>query len=381
MKEARKEQPEPWLLPGQAPPVRISRWENEPLFSDAKNDWLCRALATSRVPYTDDELVAAHREAVAFAKKRRATDAGAQEFAVWCVARLPEGCAPEFWLLWKSYLGEGGETEATKADRLERRRIEAKNTAIRMGFAEYADDIASGVVERLLVNGEQPTRFAVIDYVRSAGFADEEHRGRPEPVLRRLAPEREELELRRLADEARSGISHDLRAVLDQLERHDRMVLLLHFRWGLNQLEIGDLFGFSESRANQYIKRALLRAQRVAKSKARKRALNALKIPNRKPRIGMIELDETPAPKPKRPEPPPFEVQIEDAVPLTEACKREQRPEIQFLLANMKPGQSAKLPLVLAKRLAVAVKKREGWKLAQRKTDDPNIVRVWRLEA
>lgn len=378
-------QPEPWVAPGQLPPARLSRWENEPLFADAKNDWLCRATETCRVPYTDEELVAAHREAVAFAKKRRATDSSAQEFANWCVSRLPEGCPPEFWLLWKAYLHEGAEADVSKAERLERRRIEARNIAIRMGLAEHADDIASGVVERLLVHGERPTRFAVIDYLRSAGFSDGTVRGRPDPVLHRAAPEKEEQALSRLSDEhaERSSISADLRNILNQLDRHDRMVLLLHFRWGLTQLEIGDLFGFTESQACKHIARALRWAQRIANSKAKKRVLAQLKMQNRKPRIGMIELEDKPAPKPRAllPEPPPFTVQLEDAIPLFDMHRRKRRPEIEFLLSNMKCGQSAKLPVALAKRFAAAVKKRPDWKLAQRKMDEPGFVRVWRLEA
>lgn len=253
-----------------------------------------------------------------------------------------------------------------------------------MGFAEHADDIASGVVERMLVHGEQPMRFAVIDYLRANGFGSEKRYAK-EPVLYRATPQREGMSLAALEDHQaeRSQIAAELRDVLDRLERHDRMVLLLHFRWGLLQHEIGDLYGFTESRANQYIAKALRAAKRAANSKARKRALNTLKLPNRKPRIGMIELsDDKPAPKPRVPaaEIPPFEVKLEDAIPLTEARKREVRPEIAFLLANMKPGQSAELPAPLAKLFAGKVKKLPDWKIAQRKGSAEGMVRTWRLE-
>lgn len=71
---------------------------------------------------------------------------------------------------------------------------------------------------------------------------------------------------------------------------------------------------------------------------------------------------------------------LEDSIPLPEPGGRRASPEIVYLLSNMKVGQSIVLSKVLAKRLAAAVKKKSDWRLAQRKTDKPELVRVWRIQ-
>lgn len=54
------------------------------------------------------------------------------------------------------------------------------------------------------------------------------------------------------------GINKDDRESVNRLSKHlgrdERMILKLHKDWGLNEIEIGDLFGVSESRISQRIK-------------------------------------------------------------------------------------------------------------------------------
>lgn len=372
---------EPWLAPGEAAPTALA---SDPVFEPPLVEACRNPLDTepdTRVPYSDAELCAAHREAVAFAKKRRANEQGAQAFADWCLERLPGGATPEWWLLWKAFTVGPSAPEDTddRGFRLQKRRKEAFNVAFRLGFREHADEIAAGVVQMFFERGEQPVRFAVIDYLRANGFAQKSGVGMLEPVLLRGANEEQEASHFRKVVDPNSGyeeIATELRGVLDKLPRHDRSLLLLRFRWALSQRELGDLLGVTESRVCQMLGEALRRAKRATARRQKPVDLQPLVLKARRLEGAyMSELN----PEPKV-EIPPFTPVIEDAVPLTVARTRETRPEIKFVLDNLKPGQSVALPTPLAKLLAGKVKKLPDWKIAQRKGIAEGTMRTWRLE-
>lgn len=387
-----------WIAPGQLPPERLTT-PDEPEPVEATNYWL-EPVSDSRVPYTDEERCAFHREAFAFAKKRRLADVSAQAFADWSVDKIPDGRAPELWILWKQYIGEStAESEDERTARLLRRRKEALNTALRMGLPrDDAEECASGVMEMLLTRGEQPVRFAVIDYMRANGYALEAGRGKLSPTRLRVNHEVEAESLRSLHDEGvdrAAEVAADLRRTVRDLPRHERALLMLHFRWGISLLELAGVFEVTESRVCQLVDQAIRRARRLTKASRGKlvgeirpagngrvasvfRDVEAALLWKRKKSEG-VEVNEETKVRITADEPPPFEVKIDEAIPLTERGRREERPEIRYLLDNLKVGQSAELPDVLAKRFASRVKKLPGWKIAQRKGSRDGLIRTWRI--
>jgi len=57
--------------------------------------------------------------------------------------------------------------------------------------------------------------------------------------------------------------SGDFYRYADLFKGRDRVVMILHFKWGFNNVEIAECFGVSDSRVSQYLKAIVLKLRKV----------------------------------------------------------------------------------------------------------------------
>jgi len=144
--------------------------------------------------------------------------------------------------------------------------VEKVSRRIRASFKKFskrtdgADDCAQEILKRMLEgrNQHQTIDQAVIDYLRT----DSGRKGLPGYNARKKLQYAHSLEptsLERLLD-LDHGRKSPYRLDFEECRgwignQIDRAIFDLFYRWGLNEVEIGNLFGFAGSRASQRLKR------------------------------------------------------------------------------------------------------------------------------
>ena len=125
------------------------------------------------------------------------------------------------------------------------------------GTSEGAEDCVQGVFTKWLERGNkkgQLVDFAVIDYLRETLATGRKGSGSYERK-RALANAGEYVDG---VDASNAGYcfdGFDFSSLADLLPQVERVVFLLYGRWGLNEVEIGDILGISGSRVSQRLQR------------------------------------------------------------------------------------------------------------------------------
>ncbi len=130
-----------------------------------------------------------------------------------------------------------------------------------MQFGEYAEDIGQATVLHYLEGkgDKQFIRHAARDVVRAL-FGDTRNEKHPAQEAERragdsqyvAAPEKSEAKL--IAERA-----------MNRLSGQNRVIAYLYFKWGFNQEEIAEVFGFKDPRACQKLREIREELKRITK--------------------------------------------------------------------------------------------------------------------
>jgi hypothetical protein len=128
--------------------------------------------------------------------------------------------------------------------------------AIRQGFEEVAEDFAAFVCEQTLLERDTSARNLWVDFLRKNILGGKKLglvglNGRKQDQVN---PEVSPLE--DVPDvPCEEDVSFDDLIFAHYEKGSDRAVAMLIFKWGFSQREVGELFGFSEARISQIVKR------------------------------------------------------------------------------------------------------------------------------
>jgi len=146
-------------------------------------------------------------------------------------------------------------------------------SAIRMGFSGDREDISQEVLLRMLEGKNRHSTIdqIVIDALRErAGRKGAPSYERRKNLYNSHGQEPGQLEtLIGSYDGTNSDDRIDINRIAGFLNGDDRAILLLSCQWGMNEIEIGNLFGVSESRISQRLARISERLSARVKKEAR----------------------------------------------------------------------------------------------------------------
>ena len=139
----------------------------------------------------------------------------------------------------------------------------AKAYASRRGMEREAEDFAQEVVELTFAGRQTSLRYLFVDFLRarSGRKGDGGYSARPIDGFGSVSIQALEDKAGRTLDQLGGRVEPTMDDGLDAIgylrslwDPKLRCVALLRFRWGFNEIEIGHLFGVTESRVSQWIK-------------------------------------------------------------------------------------------------------------------------------
>lgn len=143
---------------------------------------------------------------------------------------------------------------------IEEHHLLAFNTACRKGHRADAEDFAQDYALKQLEGSKQPAKFALIDWLRATYGETRTDNGRKSrrPKLRSYEDHPVGITLPQAEEEMMA------KQALDLLDEKERAVVILYFVWGFSLMEIGHVFGVTESRISGYLTAVLKKVKALS---------------------------------------------------------------------------------------------------------------------
>lgn len=132
----------------------------------------------------------------------------------------------------------------------------AERCAADLGFAHEKEDIAQDVLLQMLEKPGRPVRYATIDAIRERTGRKGDISYEARQVLNlSVSNGTEHIEWEPESLSGRLEARLEVESLLGSVNGANRAIWLLTYQWGLSEKEIGYLFGVSESRICQRLRR------------------------------------------------------------------------------------------------------------------------------